>query len=134
MHHESLRGRKSSHDDTKQANEQGSKRSDKHTTPLSDSQRDQLLEINVDVGFLSSDGLSTDRGFTTPYREEVAIKQAMMRSARRTVMLIDHSKVEKDHLHRIAGVEEVDTIITGAELGDDAFFSLDESGATVVRA
>jgi DeoR family fructose operon transcriptional repressor len=107
----------------------------KNTLALVDSSGVEALEtMVVDLAFLGTDGVSPERGFTTPYRDEVAIKRAMMSSARRGVMLLDHSKVGNDHLHRIATVAEIDTIITGAEVQDSDVAALQELGPLVVRA
>ena len=35
----------------------------------------------MDVVFIGCDGMSPEHGFTTPYREEVAIKRAMIAAA-----------------------------------------------------
>lgn len=94
---------------------------------------DMLREITVDVLFMGCDGVSPERGFTTPYRGEVAIKRAMMASARRTVMMFDHSKIGNDQLLRIAPVCDIDIIITGAKVSDAAAARLAEQGPTVTR-
>ncbi len=93
-----------------------------------------LGAMKVDLVFTSADGFSAGHGFTTPYRDEVAVKQAMMAAARRTVMLLDHSKYGSDQLHRIAHIGDVDTIITGAELDDGAVKALRQLGPSVVQA
>jgi DeoR family fructose operon transcriptional repressor len=73
---------------------------------------DTVRDLTVDVLFISTDGVSPERGFTTPYREEVAIKRAMIAAARRVVMLFDNGKVGNDQVLRFATVDEVDTIVT----------------------
>ena len=94
---------------------------------------DMLRDITVDVLFIACDGVSADRGFTTPYRSEVAIKRAMMASARRTVMMFDHSKVGNDQLLRFASISDVDTIFTGVEVDDVTISLLEEQGPIVTR-
>lgn len=94
----------------------------------------ELAGINVDLLFTSSDGFSVDRGFTTPYRDEVAIKQAMMASARRSLMLVDHEKLGKDFLHQISEISEVDAIVTGTEMPEADFAKLSACGPPVIRA
>lgn len=94
---------------------------------------DLLRDITVDVAFVGCDGLSPDRGFTTPYRAEVAIKRAMMASARRVVMMFDHTKIDNDQLFRFATIDEVDTIITGVEVADAVVARLEEQGPVVIR-
>ena len=95
---------------------------------------DMLRDLNVDVLFIGCDGMSPERGFTTPYRAEVAIKRAMMAAARRVVMMFDHSKVGNEQLFRFAAVEEVDVIITGVEIDDAIAARLEEQGPVVIRA
>ena len=95
---------------------------------------DLLRDITVDVAFIGCDGLSLGRGFTTPYRAEVAIKRAMMASARRVVMMADHSKFGNEQLFRFAGIDEVDVFITGVEVDDATVARLEELGPVVVRA
>jgi DeoR family transcriptional regulator, fructose operon transcriptional repressor len=94
---------------------------------------DTLREITVDVLFIGCDGMSPERGFTTPFRSEVAIKRAMMASARRTVMMFDHSKVGNDQLFRFADIDEVDTIITGIGVDEAIVTALEEQGPGVTR-
>ncbi|HZD22181.1 MAG TPA: DeoR/GlpR family DNA-binding transcription regulator, partial [Acidimicrobiia bacterium] len=95
---------------------------------------DALSKIVVDVTFLCTDGASPKKGFTTPYTEEVAIKRAMISSARRVVALFDHSKVGNDRLHWFASIDEVDTIITDNGVSDEVASAFADLGPLVVRA
>jgi DeoR family transcriptional regulator, fructose operon transcriptional repressor len=78
--------------------------------------------------------MSPETGFTTPYRSEVAIKRAMMASARRIIMMFDHSKIGNEQLFRFASVAEVDVIVTGVEVDDATAARLEARGPAVVRA
>ncbi|MFV2064402.1 MAG: DeoR/GlpR family DNA-binding transcription regulator [Chloroflexota bacterium] len=94
---------------------------------------DALRDISVDVLFIGCDGMSPERGFTTPFRSEVAIKRAMIAAARKTVMLMDHSKVRNDQLFRFAAIDEIDMIITGTEVDETTATRLQELGPLVTR-
>jgi DeoR family fructose operon transcriptional repressor len=94
---------------------------------------EMLRDITVDVAFIGCDGMSPERGFTTPYREEVAIKRAMMASARRVAMIVDHSKIGNEQLFRFATIDEVDTIITDTGVDDATAALLEEQGPVVIR-
>ena len=94
---------------------------------------DMLHDLTVDVSFMGCDGASPERGFTTPYRSEAALKRAMIASARRTVMMFDHTKIGNDQLLRFASIGDVDTIITGADVDDATVALLEEHGPGVVR-
>ena len=94
---------------------------------------EMLAEIRVDVLFFGCDGMSPENGYTTPYRAEVAIKRAMMESARRVVMMFDSSKVANDQLFRFAEIDEVDIIYSDGGMDDLTAARLEEQGPLVVR-
>lgn len=107
----------------------------KNTLALVDSSGVETVQtMVVDLAILSTDGASPEHGFTTPYRDEVAIKRAMMSAARRTVLLMDHTKIGNDQLHRFAWIDDVDTIITGTEADEADFDALRALCPLVIRA
>ncbi len=93
-----------------------------------------LDTIGVDVAFVGTNGLSADRGLTTPDQAEASAKAAMVRCARRVVCVTDATKVGDDHLHRFAAVEDVDLVITDDTLDPEAAVVLAGAGTEVVRA
>jgi DeoR family fructose operon transcriptional repressor len=95
---------------------------------------DTVRQLVVDVLFISCDGASPERGFTTPYRQEVAIKRAMIASARRVVMLFDHGKVGADQVFRFATVNEIDTVITDDGVAPAVLTALRSLGPQVICA
>ncbi len=96
--------------------------------------RRQLDDISVEVAFLGTNGLSTARGLTTPLPTEAAVKAAMVRSGKRRVLLADHTKMGRDSFCRFAGLDELDLVVTGAELDDDSAAEIESYGPKVVRA
>lgn len=78
---------------------------------------DMVRSMQVDVLFISCDGLSFRRGLTTPYRNESMVKRAMIEAARKVVALADHSKLGNGQLYAYADFEDIDVLITdsGAE-------------------
>ncbi len=94
---------------------------------------DTLRDMAVDVAFIGCDGMSPAHGFTTPYREEVAIKQAMIAAARRVVMMFDHTKVGNEQLFRFADVDEVDVIYTDDGMDPAVAALIEERGPSVNR-
>ncbi len=56
-----------------------------------------LRDSYVDVAFLGTNGISVERGLTTPDATEAAVKRAMIESSRRAVVLADHTKLGNDH-------------------------------------
>ena len=89
--------------------------------------------MHVDVLFISCDGLSFQRGLTTPYRQEHFLKRAMIESARRVVALVDHSKFGNDQTFTYAGLHEIDVLVTDSRADDDEIDILTEAGIDVRR-
>jgi DeoR family transcriptional regulator, fructose operon transcriptional repressor len=90
--------------------------------------------MRVDVLFISCDGLSLNRGLTTPYREEHLVKRAMIESARRVVALVDHSKFGNDQTFCFAGLHEIDVLVTDSRASNDEVEILTEADIDVRRA
>ncbi|GAA3763461.1 DeoR family fructose operon transcriptional repressor [Spinactinospora alkalitolerans] len=93
-----------------------------------------LEETFVDVAFMATNGVSAERGLTTPDTAEAMVKRAMIRSARRAVLLADHTKVGNDHFTRFATVDDVDCIITDTGLAAGLGDELSALGPRVVMA
>jgi len=93
-----------------------------------------LAEINVDVAFLGTNGISLDRGLTTPDPAEAATKRLMLAAAERRVLLADRSKVGAVSGSRHAGLDDIDLFITDDGLPDDQLAGLQAAGLTVELA
>lgn len=93
-----------------------------------------LAEIHVDVAFVATNGISVERGLTTPDLAEAAVKEALVTSAHRVVLLADHTKVGADQFARFADVEQLDVIVTDAGMDDETAAALAAAGPEVVRA
>jgi DeoR family fructose operon transcriptional repressor len=93
-----------------------------------------LADSYVDVAFIGTNGISLERGLTTPDTTESAVKRAMIRAARRSVVLADHTKVGQDHLSRFATLDEIDTIITDAAVDGQVADELRAQGPRVLLA
>lgn len=95
----------------------------------------QILEDTVvEVAFMATNGISVQRGLTTPDTAEAMVKRAAIASARRTVLLADHTKVGNDHFVRFADVAAVDTFITDAGIDARSADELAAVGTHVVIA
>jgi DeoR family fructose operon transcriptional repressor len=93
-----------------------------------------LSQIHVDVAFMGTNGLTPELGFTTPDPAEAAVKRAMIASARRAVVLADHTKAGNDYFSRFAKLTDVDTLITDAGIDGELVDDLQRCGIRVVVA
>lgn len=93
-----------------------------------------LADLYVDVAFLGTNGLSVERGLTTPDPAEAAVKRAMIAASRRTVVLADHTKIGNDYLAKFGSLSDVDLLITDSGLDDELASDVEAEGVRVVRA
>jgi DeoR family transcriptional regulator, fructose operon transcriptional repressor len=101
---------------------------------VDDWQLHPLSQMYVDAAFMGTSGLSLERGLTTPDPGEAAVKAAMMRAARRSILLADHTKIGNDSLARFGLLSDLDLLITDAGLDDGAAAAIGLAGPRVVRA
>jgi DeoR family fructose operon transcriptional repressor len=92
-----------------------------------------LGEINVDVAFLGTNGISPHRGLTTPDAAEAAVKGRMLACARRRILLADHSKINQVSTHKYGELADLDLLITdtGIPAADDE--ALNAAGLTTEK-
>jgi DeoR family transcriptional regulator, fructose operon transcriptional repressor len=93
-----------------------------------------LRDLNVDVAFLGTNGISLDRGLTTPDFAEAATKRLMLSSTRRRILLADHSKVGRVSLCKHGELRDIDLLITDSGLADDQHAALAATGLSMERA
>lgn len=93
-----------------------------------------LEDTFVDVAFIGTNGFSVERGLTTPDSTEAAVKAAMIGSARRAIVLADHTKFGNDNLIRFGSLEDVELLITDSGLDRSFVPTIETTGVQVVRA
>ena len=96
--------------------------------------RHNLADVFVDVAFLGINGITATRGLTTPDLGEAAVKRALIGSARRTVVLADHTKFGREDFAQVCDLEAIDTVISDTGLADEMAAEIQEAGPVVVRA
>ncbi|MFJ5698918.1 DeoR/GlpR family DNA-binding transcription regulator [Arthrobacter sp. NPDC093139] len=93
-----------------------------------------LSEINVDIAFLGANAISVDRGLTTPDPAEAAVKKLMLESARRRVLLADHSKFGCVSNCKHADLADIDLLITDSGLDGRELKAVQAAGVEVELA
>jgi len=101
---------------------------------VDDAAIDFLATVSVDVAFLGTNGISVTRGLTTPDRSEAAVKKAIVRCARRTVVLADHTKFGTDHFAHFADLSDIDVIVTDRAVSPSIVADIEAAGPQVVLA
>ena len=103
-----------------------------HTYGLVGEVAERALDgVMCDFAFIGTNGVSLERGLTTPNMEEARVVRAMMNSARRVVLLADHTKFAHVGFYRIAPAERVHMIITDSKAPADEVERLRGAGVEV---
>ncbi len=92
---------------------------------------DQLTSLRVDVAFIGTYGVSLRHGFSTPDPSEAAMKRAMVRAAKRVVVLADRTKLGQSQLSVFAPLHEVDLLITDPGADTERVAELRQAGLSV---
>ncbi|WP_406859258.1 DeoR/GlpR family DNA-binding transcription regulator [Streptomyces sp. HUAS MG47] len=71
-----------------------------------------IASLHFDVLFLGVHGISVEAGLSTPNLAEAETNRRLMRSARRVVVVADHTKWGTLGLSSFANLDEVDTLVT----------------------
>ncbi len=78
-----------------------------------------MEDINIDIAFLTPSGLSLENGFTCGNYSECEFKQLIVEKARKVVLLMDSSKIDKSLPYTFARMGDIDAVITNRELPPD---------------
>lgn len=93
-----------------------------------------LEELRIDVAFIGANGFSVDHGLTTSDQAEAECKRAMVKASRRSIALLDHSKIGAEYFHRFATPADLGGIITDSGLDHDLLEDLQQAVDNVVVA
>src|SRR5579875_758746 len=95
---------------------------------------DGFARTRPDLAVIGANGISAGFGLSTPDEREAAVKTAIVRSARRTIALVDASKHGDEFLLRFAELADIDTLVTDAPPDHDLAAALAAADVEVVVA
>lgn len=78
-----------------------------------------LGDINIDIAFIVPSGMSAYNGLTSGNYIECELKKLVVEKARKVVVLMDASKLDKTLPYTFCGIGDIDIIISDRELPDD---------------
>lgn len=86
--------------------------------------------LRADIFFMSTSAVSGGLAFHQE-QEIVKVKRAMLHAATRRVLLIDHTKLAKVALHRLAPLSDFDLVVVDAGVDDERLQELRDSRVPV---
>jgi DeoR/GlpR family transcriptional regulator of sugar metabolism len=93
-----------------------------------------IRSLNLDVLFMGVHGITADAGTTTPNLLEAETNRALVAASGRIVVVADHTKWGVRGLSRIAGLEEIDVLVTDHRLDAEARAAIGEHVERIVIA
>lgn len=87
--------------------------------------------LRPDVAFLGTNGVSAGFGLSTPDPDEAAVKTAIVRAARRVVVVADADKLGRELLVSFASLADIDVLVTDATPPAGLAEALTEAGVEV---
>ena len=92
----------------------------------------RLRSIHTDVAFVATNGLSLARGLTTPNPIEAEVKRLIIQTARRVVLVADHTKINHDFFEAFGTIADIDLLITDAGIDVATVQEFEAAGVTMV--
>ncbi len=91
-----------------------------------------LPEIRIDTLFLGVNGVDFESGCYTHSEDEASVNAALVKAAKRTIVVADSTKLGATAFARICGFDEVHTLLTEASADPAAVSRLQARGVHVV--
>lgn len=91
-----------------------------------------ICRVSIDTLFIGVNGLDCARGLTCFNPDEADVNEAMVRQARRKIVVADHSKFGVVGKWLIAPTTAIDTIVTGHEADDAQVNLFRKQGISVI--
>ncbi|GGM36127.1 DeoR/GlpR family DNA-binding transcription regulator [Dactylosporangium sucinum] len=88
---------------------------------------DAIEALRVDLLFASTSAVSGNYAYHQE-QEIVLVKRAMIRAAQRSVLMVDHTKLGRASLHRLAPLSDIDLVITDKQAPPEALLEMRENG------
>lgn len=92
-----------------------------------------IAGVRADYFLVSASGISDLQCFH-PFEDCVQVKRAMMASAAQSILLLDHTKLDRRALHTFASMTDFDQVIVDSQTPDHVVADLVERQVAVVRA
>jgi len=92
----------------------------------------KIKQISADICFLGVNAIDAEAGLTDNDWEVVQVKRAMMQSAKKIVALTIAEKINSLQKIKIAGIEELDAMITDMDPADKIFDAYRQKGVQIL--
>lgn len=88
---------------------------------------------SVDMFFMTSCGVSPERGVTYQRPDEIPVQNKMLEVSEKTYLLIDSSKLGMNSLIKMCDLTSISAILTDSEVTDEQISRFSAAGATILK-
>lgn len=88
--------------------------------------------INIDIAFMAASGFTPDNGFTVSNFFECELKKAVIKKAKKVIMLVDSSKFNKVLAFTFGNLQDLDILISDDNIPDDIREKAQKAGVAVL--
>jgi DeoR/GlpR family transcriptional regulator of sugar metabolism len=92
----------------------------------------KIRQINADICFLGINAIDAESGLTDNDWEVVQVKKAMMQTSKKIVALTIAEKLNTQQKIKVAGIEELDIIITELNPAEKIFDAFRQKGVEII--
>lgn len=93
-----------------------------------------LSYINIDIFFITTCGISLEKGITYQRMEDVSIQAKLMEASDKTIVIADSTKLGVNSLVRMCGIEEISAVVTDSRAPETMIQALEQAGIQVVKS
>jgi len=93
---------------------------------------ENLRSLHVNKVFLGGNGLTVEHGLTTPDLSVATTDRALLRSAERVIVTVDHSKIGRAALCQTAPIEQIHVVVTDSGIPDAQRRAFERAGLEVI--
>lgn len=93
----------------------------------------EIIEnLHIRTAFVSGVGFTLDKGLTERSIEEAQLKQSMLASAQRTVVLLDSTKIGKVGFAPLVGLDNISNLLTDSDVSNEFIEQVRETGVNLL--
>jgi DeoR/GlpR family transcriptional regulator of sugar metabolism len=95
---------------------------------------ESVRQLRASSVFISGNGLTAERGLSTPSPLVAAADRALAAAAQQTVVLADHTKIGLETMCQTVPLDRISTLITDADVDPGQLAAIREAGVSVLVA
>lgn len=99
---------------------------------VSDMSYDLFSKLNLHIFFLTTCGVSIERGVTYQRVDEISAQSKMLEASEKTILITDSSKIGVNSLIKMCDLDKIDMIITDSDVTKDVVDQFENVGVDII--